>query len=278
MKFFSFLLMFFALSSCNQNKNLKEDLGDKVTADQYEKAVVESWGSDDILSIKKDDYAYIEKSISINYGPMRKTFGKAMTITKIEAEADVVRHHLVIQSEEIQDGSQSKLSSRERVLAVKKASTQSQNVVAVNAKQLVQTKSNESVGLLNVEDEIQSTPFEGFLDALNLCRYSAVECFKLKIEPFSEAVPIEIKEQGCRMFPGCQWSGKKVSFVIRVSYKDENSGELKTQNNIISFKIVNEMPYLFKMIEYCFEGLSEYQGQKFPVKVCTQVKDTIKGN
>ena len=97
------------------------------------------------------------------------------------------------------------------------------------------------------------------------------------MEDFIEAVPLEVKEQGCRFFPDCKWSGKKVSFVIRVSYRDEESDEMKTHNNVISFKIVNEMPYLFKMVEYCFEGLSEYQGQKFPVKICTQVKDVTKG-
>lgn len=277
MKLFSFLIVFLVLSSCNQNKKLEEDLGAKVTADQYENAVIAAWGNDDILTIKKDDYAYIEKSISINYGPMQKSFGKAMTITQIESDAEVVRHHLVIQSEEIQNGSQSKLSSRERVLAVKKTTSQSQSVAQANAKPGAKTAADDSVGQLNVEDEIQTTPFEGFLDALNLCRYKTVECFSLKVVDFTEAVPIEIKDQGCRFFPDCKWSGKQVSFVIRVSYTDEATGEAKTQNNIISYKIIPNMPYLFKMAEYCFEGLSEYQGQKFPVKICTQVKDTIKG-
>lgn len=260
MKLIAVLAVFLVLSSCNQNKKLEEDLGEKVTPEQFEKVVVESWGDDNILSIKKDDYAYIEKNISLNYGPMQKTFGKAMTVTNVETEGDVVKHHLVIQSEEIQNGTQSKLSSRERVLSVKKAAAQSQNV-----------------RLKNLEDEIQATPFEGFLDALSLCSIKSVECFSLKVEDFEEAVPLEIKDQNCRFFEGCKWKGKKVSFVIRISYKEEGSEEIKKQNNIISFKIVHNMPYLFKMVEYCFEGLSEYQGQKFPVKVCTQVKDTIKG-
>ena len=277
MKLFVLTTLFFALSSCNQNKKLEENLGTKISADQYEKAVVETWGDDNILSIKKDDYAYVEKSISLNYGPMRKTFGKSMTITEITEKNDVVQHHLVIQSEEIQDGTQSKLSSRERVFAVKKSTTQTKNVVAANLKQIAQADSDISVGQLSIEDEIQATPFEGFLDVLNLCRIATVECFKLNVQSFSEPVPEEIKAKSCRFFPDCQWTGKKVSFVIRVSYKDAGSDVVKTQNNIISFKIVNEMPYLFKMVEYCFEGLSEYKGQKFPVKICTQVKDTIKG-
>ncbi len=260
MKLVAFLAVFLVLSSCNQNKKLEEDLGPRVTPEQYEKAVVESWGDDNILSIKKDDYAYIEKSISLNYGPMQKSFGKAMTVTSIENAADVVKNHLVIQSEEIQNGTQSKLSTRERVLAVKKTTAQSQ-----------------SVRMKNLEDEIQATPFENFLDTLGLCSISTVECYNLKIEDFEEAVPLEVQDNSCRFFEGCKWKGKKVSFVIRVSYKEDGSSEVKKQNNIISFKIVHNMPYLFKMVEYCFEGLSEYQGQKFPVKVCTQVKDTIRG-
>ena len=283
MKLTLFLFVFLVLSSCNQNKPLKEDLGNSVTADTYEKAVVEAWGSDDILTIKKNDYAYVEKSISLNYGPMRKSIGKAMTVTEITEEESVVKHHIVIQSEEIQDGTQSKLSTRERVLSVKRAASQTQTMMEANAKNSTnnqlkdQSSSDLGIGQLNVEDEIQATPFEGFLDALNLCRYKTVECFKLKVENFEEDVPSEVKEQNCRFFEGCKWRGKKVSFVIRVSYKEEGSDEVKTQNNIISFKIVNNMPYLFKMVEYCFEGLSEYQGQKFPVKICTQVKDAIKG-
>jgi hypothetical protein len=259
MKLLSFLVFFLVLSSCNQNKKLEEDLGSKVSPDDYEKVAVEAWGGDDILSIKKNDYAYVEKNISINYGPMRKAIVKAMTITNVVDEGDVVKNHLVVQSEEMQEGMQAKLSTRERVLAVKKV---------LNA---------ESLSVKNVEDEIQSTPFEGFIEALNLCRYKTVECFKLKVEDFEENVPEETRIQNCRFFPGCKWKGKKVSFVIRVSYKEEGSDEIKTQNNIISYKIVPSMPYLFKMVEYCFEGLSEYQGQKFPVKVCTQIKDSIKG-
>lgn len=260
MKFVCFLAVFLVLSSCNQNKKLEEDLGAKVTPAQFEKAVVEAWGDDNILTIKKEDYAYIEKSISLNYGPMQKSFGKAMTVTNIETEADIVKHHLVIQSEEIQNGTQSKLSSRERVLSVKKAAAQSQ-----------------SVRLENLEDEIQSTPFESFLDTLGLCSVKTVECYSLKVENFEETVPTEVADNKCRFFEGCKWKGKKVSFVVRISYKEDGSEEVKKQNNIISFKIVHNMPYLFKMVEYCFEGLSEYQNQKFPVKICTQVKDTIKG-
>lgn len=260
MKFFTVIAVFLILSSCNQNKKLEEDLGEKVTPEQFEKVVVESWGDDNILTIKKDDYAYIEKSISLNYGPMQKSFGKAMTVTKIEDLADVVKHHLVIQSEEMQSGTQSKLSTRERILAVKKASTQSQ-----------------SIRIKNLEDEIQATPFENFLDTLGLCSISMVECYDLKVTDFEEAVPLEMQDNSCRFFQDCKWKGRKVSFVIRISYKEEGSEEIKKQNNIISFKIVHNMPYLFKMVEYCFEGLSEYQQQKFPVKVCTLVKDAIRG-
>lgn len=259
MKFLTILAAFFVLSSCNQNKKLEEDLGDKVSPEQFEKVVVESWGSDDITSIKKDDFAYLEKVISINHGVPRPSFAKAMTITEIEDAADVLSYHMIIQSEEVQEGANSKLSSRERVLKVKKTKTDEASLVQKN-----------------IEDEIQSTPFEGFLDTLALCSYQSVECFKLEVKDFTEALPAKMQASNCRFFPDCKWSGKSVSFVIRITYKDEN-GEMKKQNNVISYKIVPNMPYLFKMVEYCFEGLSEYQGQKFPVKVCTQVKDAIKG-
>ncbi|OYZ18807.1 MAG: hypothetical protein B7Y39_13085 [Bdellovibrio sp. 28-41-41] len=264
MKFVCFLGVFLVLSSCNQNKKLEEDLGVKVSSEQFEKTVIEAWGDDNILTIKKDDYAYIEKSISLNYGPMQKSFGKAMTVTNIETDADIVKHHLVIQSEEIQNGTQSKLSTRERVLSVKKATAASQAL-------------SPTVKLENLEDEIQATPFENFLDTLGLCSVQTIECYNLKVENFEEAVPTEVEGNNCRFFEGCKWKGKKVSFVVRIPYKEDGSDEVKKQNNIISFKIVHNMPYLFKMVEYCFEGLSEYQNQKFPVKVCTQVKDTIKG-
>lgn len=254
--------IFLALSSCNQNKKLEEDLGPQVSADSFEKAAVEAWGDDNIFSIKKDDYAYVSKSVSINNLGMKPTLGKAMSVTNIVDEGEVVKHHVVIQSEEIQgEGQPSKMSTRERVLAVKKASTAAQNLKQQD-----------------VEDEIQMTPFEGFLDVLSICRNKSVECFKLKVENFNEEIPLEMQgENKCRFFTGCKWSGKKVSFVIRVSFTENGSSEVQKQVNIISFKIVNDMPYLFKMVEYCFDGLSEYQGQKFPVKICTQVKDAIKG-
>lgn len=253
------VVLLFPNFSCQQNKKLEEDLGTPVTSETYQKALVEVWGDSDILRMKKDDYAFLEKNISINYGPMQKTYGKAMTITNVEDAKDSVNYSLVIQSEEIQSGNQSKLSSRERVLAVKKKldSTQAKS--------------------LNTENDIQTTPFESFLDTLNLCSYDSVECFKLQVQDFTEKVPDEMASNGCRGFQDCKWTGKKVSFVVRVSAKDAETGEIKRQNNIISLKVVPSLPYLFKMAEYCFEGLSEYQGQKFPVKVCTQLKDAISG-
>lgn len=255
-------VFFIAISSCNQNKKLEEDLGSKVSNEEYKKVVVGTWGSPEISQIKKNDYAYVEKSIGINNGILKKVLGKGMTITNVVEAPDHTDYHLVISSEEVIENQPSKLSSRERVLSVEKKGNKQENV-------LTQT---------DVEDEIQTTPFENFIYILSLCGFKNVECYKLKVEDFKEEVPLEIKKQNCRHFENCEWSGKKVSVVLKVTSLDPDTKESKTVNNIISYKIVNNIGYLFKMVEYCFEGMSEYQNQKFPIKICQQVKDTILGN
>lgn len=258
------LLAFVVLSSCTQNKKLEEDLGSQVSNDAYQKAVIQSWGDTDLTQMKQGDYAYIEKLIGINNAPLKKVIGKGMTITQVEEATDVTNFHLVIQSEEVVDNSQSKLSSRERVLSVKKTSSAS---------------SQQQVRQKDTEDEIQTTPFENFVYALSICSYKTVQCYKFKVEDFTEDVPIEMQGQdkNCRGFANCKWSGKKLSVVIKVTSQDPSTKETKTFNNIISFKVVPQMPYLFRMVEYCFQGISEYQNQKFPVRVCQNVKDTMIG-
>lgn len=260
-KLISVCLLFVFISSCNQNKKLEEELGQKVSSEEYQKIVIDSWGNTDLAQMKKGDYAYVEKTFGINNSPLKKILGKGMTITDVVEEADHTNFHLVIQSEEVVDDSQSKLSTRERVLSVKK------NI----------DPQAEQVSQKDTEDDIQTTPFENFIYALSLCSNKNVECYKLKVEDFKEKVPMEIQAKDCRHFANCEWSGKKISLVIKVSYQDPDTKEFKTINNIISFKIVPNMAYLFRMVEYCFQGLTEYQNQKFPVKVCQHVKDTIQG-
>lgn len=258
----SFAIVFLLNSSCTQNKDLKEELGEKVTNEDYQKVVIQSWGDADLAQMKKNDYAYVEKTLGINNGPLRKILAKGMTITDVVDSTDHTNFHLVIQSEEIGDNSQSKLSSRERVLSVKKDISTQENMMTQK----------------DTEDEIQTTPFENFIYVLSICSFKNVQCYKLKVEDFKEKVPLEIQDKNCRHFTNCEWSGKKVSVVIKVTSQDPETKETKTVNNIISYKIVHNVPYLFKMVEYCFEGISEYQSQKFPIKICQQVKDTIQGN
>lgn len=261
---FAGVAAFVVLSSCTQNKKLEEDLGAQVSNDAYQKAVIQSWGDTDLAQMKQGDYAYIEKLIGINNAPLKKVIGKGMTITEVEEATDLTNFHLVIQSEEMVDNSQGKLSSRERVLSVKKTSSAS---------------SQQQVRQKDTEDEIQTTPFENFVYALSICSYKTIQCYRFKIEDFTEDVPAEMQgsNKNCRGFENCKWSGKKISLVIKVSSQDPTTKETKTFNNIISYKVVPKMPYLFRMVEYCFQGMSEYQNQKFPVRVCQNVKDTMNG-
>lgn len=261
---FGWFLLFAVLSSCTQNKKLEEDLGSQVSNESYQKAVIQSWGDTDLSQMKQGDYAYVEKLIGINNAPLKKMMGKGMTITQVEEDTDATHFHLVIQSEEVIDNSQTKLSSRERVLSVKKTSSAS---------------SQQQVRQKDAEDEIQTTPFENFVYVLSICSYKTVQCYKFKVEDFTEDVPVEMQgaDKKCRGFANCKWSGKKLSVVIKVTSQDPTTKETKTINNIISFKVVPQMPYLFRMVEYCFQGISEYQSQKFPVRVCQNVKDTMSG-
>ena len=266
LKWFLNILLFvtcIGLFSCQQNKKLEEDLGDKVVTEDYQKVVIESWGDTELTQMKKGDTASIDKLIGINNGALRPFYQKSMTITDVETKSDVTDFHLVIMSKESSDGGEAKLSTRERILSIKNDSP---------------ANSSGQASQKDAEDEIQTTPFENFLYVVKLCSYSFIECYKLKVENFTEDLPLAMKKRSCDGFPDCQWSGKKISIVIRMTSKDPQTGAEQKINNIISFKIVKNMPYLFRMVEYCFDGLSEYQNQKFPVKVCQFITDSQQGN
>ncbi len=282
-----------ANTSCMKIPKMEEDLGAPLQAEEIAEKMITSWGNTSLEQVQKDDFLATEKSIKISSLDPRVTLRKGFTVTQLE---DVVLEdqsparyiHMLVQAEEIVEGQQSRLSTREKKLGYRKEtasretnseSTVSTHVLSEMTKDLeIRRPFSDQVQTKDTEDEIQLSPYEMFRGIVFLCGQQGIECFKLESEIIEEDVPSEIRaDASCRGIPGCRWKLTRVQLVAFISAVDPETNTESKSKAIIKLKISNDLPFLSRLVEYCYEGITTYQSQKFPVSVCHKLKDFRRG-
>lgn len=279
-------------SSCMKVPKMEEDLGTVVQAEEVAEKIIDSWGDTSLAQVQKGDFLATEKSIKISTLDPRVVLRKGFSVTELE---DVVLEdqsparyiHMLVQAEEIVDGQQSRLSTREKKIGYRKETTDrstnneqtaSANVLTEMTRDLEIRRSSDQVQTKDTEDEIRLTPYEMFRGIVFLCAQDGVECFKLETEAIEEDVPEEVRaDANCRGIPNCRWKLTRVQLVTFIKSVDpETKAETKAKA-IIKLKISKDLPFLSRLVEYCYEGITTYQSQKFPVSVCHRLKNFQRG-
>ena len=270
---------------------MEEDLGEPMKPEAVAEKMIVSWGNTSLEQVLKDDFLATEKTIKISNLNPNLTLRKGMTVTRLEdfnlEDGSPARYiHMLVQSEEIAEGQETRLSTREKRIGYQKEtsrSTQSEQARATNVlNELTRDLSIRRPGTVqqkDIEDEIQLTPYEMFRGLVFLCAQEGVECFKLETQQIEETVPSEISQDpSCRGIPNCRWKLTYVQLVSFISTIDPETNTESKSKAIIKLKISNDLPFLSRLVEYCYEGITTYQSQKFPVSVCHKLKDFRRGN
>lgn len=284
----SFQLLLLALlasavsTSCMKVPNLLEfDDGPEVQPEAMQAKVIEAWGNDDPSSIKLNEFAYIEKSIKIGVDKSPSSFRvieqQGYTVGKIE-DVDTQRNfHILVQIAEVQEDDSTKLSTNEKVLTI--------------AKPQVNSLVEQSIKTLKTNSDPSSTPLEGkenrytsietLLLILNSC-YSQpgwnVKCHNLKTSEWTEPPPYYVqKQENCGGIPNCLITKRKVEFDVIVNTFDEETNSNIRHKVHYWFVFSPEVPYLSKIMEFCYMGIGTYKKQKFPLTVCNKVEGFVFG-
>ncbi|MEK6773574.1 MAG: hypothetical protein AABY64_06520 [Bdellovibrionota bacterium] len=286
------LITFFVNSSCMKVPKMEEDLGPLVEADEIADKMVTAWGNTSLEQVAKDDFLATEKTIKISTLEPHLTLRKGMTVTRLEDvtldDQTSARYiHMLVQSEEIIQGQESKLSTREKKIGYRKETadrsantenTASTHVLNEMARDFAINLKSNTAHTKDIEDEIQLSPYEMFRGIFFLCSQEGVECYKLETEQIEEDVTEEIRADAtCRGIAGCRWKLTRVQLVAFITDTDPTTNTETKSKAIIKLKISKDLPFLSRLVEYCYEGITTYQSQKFPVSVCHKLKDFQRG-
>lgn len=271
------IALIFSSPSCMKVPDLlKFDDGEEVNSEEMQTKVIQAWGHADPNEIKQNEFAYIEKSIKIGTANNPSSFKvieqQGYSVSKIEDVDTERKFHILIQVAEIQDDNSAKLSTNEKILSIAKPQLTS----------LVQ----ESIKTLENNGDPSSTPLEGkenrytsietLILILNSCTSQTgwnVKCYNIKTSEWVEAPPIYVQQQeNCAGIPNCQIQKKKVEFDVVVNTFDE---DLKTDvRHKVHYWFVfsPDVPYLSRVMDFCYMGIGSYKNQKFPLTVCNKVE------
>lgn len=265
---------------------MEEDLGEPLNSTEVEEKMVDAWGSLEFDEVKLKDFAYVEKSIKVS-SDAHVVLSTGTLVSKIEdgylSDGTPARQlTLTIEAVETPDPKlPPQKSVREKPLTYRRPTAESSQLMynqIRKAQGLRAEKVNNEIHVMDTENEVQTTSFEMYASLVGLCSIKKVQCFQFKLTKANEPPPEAVKQDpNCRGLPECQWPVTTIQFVAVLSETDPKTGVESKSKSIIRMKLQQDVPFLSKLIQYCYEGISTYQGQKFPVSICYDLKDFRKG-
>lgn len=260
------LLSFTTISSCMKVPNLEENDGPEVPVEQVQSALTTAWGSAQPDSILLNEFSYLEKDIALSDMTGRLVLREGKTVQKIEENGTDKTYTIVQQTEEFTDNNQSKISTDQRVITVKKSGdpiTAAQKFLKIASGPI----RPNSLGI----------SLETFFNLLLICKKDVgwdVTCHNLKTWDSLEDPPAPIKQSAdCRGLKNCKISKKNISFDLILNTVDEATNTKSRQKILYTAKISPDVPYLSRLMDYCIQGLMDLNKQKFPVTICHSIKD-----
>lgn len=282
-----FAALFLSSSSCMKKPDMKSDDGPAIEPAVVQKALSDTWGNASILEIQKDEFAYTEKSLTIAQLPSRVILQDGKTVQTVEDQPSHRIYQILQQIAEIQEDNQQKLSTSTRNLCIDK-----QDDGCANAeKSLGQNAGTPAPEVLNIaralvtqdlHQQAGNSPelplgLETMRSFLYLCVSGEgwnVSCHNLTTtEEQEDAPPMVARQTNCGGLPGCKITKRTIRFDVIVQYKDPKDGSSTSTRARYTIKVAPQLPYLARLTDFCYEGLATYQQQKFPVKVCQNVRN-----
>ena len=282
------LLLLVTATSCLKPPSLSDDNGPEVAADEVQKAVLEAWDNADFNSIKLNEYVYVEQDQKISTLDPKVVYKEASQIIARTENVDTIDFKFLVRSQAMENGSFKPVTSYESDISSPKSATSISDFVRMASK-------SEDTALPNSLDELQKSMADGSVglrsgaganhylgvltvqNMLGACVKSEnwdVTCHNLKTSEGLMAPPTGVSgQQNCGGIPNCQIRFKKVSFDLVVKFTEEGSNTARTEKVAYDMTFSHDVPYLSRLMEFCYQGLVPTATQKVLVKLCNRVQN-----
>ncbi|WP_413290037.1 hypothetical protein [Bdellovibrio sp. HCB337] len=288
------ILSLLASTSCLKPPALDTDNGPVATHTEVQKAILEAWDDADFHETRQGEFLYIEQDNRISTLEPRVVYKEGSDVkTRVVDNANqTIAYKFEIQSTEVQgNGSFKPITVVEDNMVVP-ITTPVLNVPTEQPAQqtaafpdsveaLQQSMANGSVGLYSSRVRnhfIAVFTIENMLLACVKDKDWDVTCHNLEVTEGMRAPPIGVSSQpNCGGIPNCLIRYKKIAFDLVVNLKDEETGEVHPERVNYELVLSPDVPYLSRLLDFCYQGMVPTQGQKVLVKMCNKVKNFVQG-
>lgn len=281
------LLLLVAATSCLKPPSLSDDNGPEVPADEVQKAVLSAWDRADFNSIKLNEFLYIEQDQKISTLDPKVVYKEATQVIGRTENTDSIDYKFLIRSQAMENGNFKPVTSYEDNISVTKTSPSVTNTASASSadgtavpnsvEELQKSMANGSVGLRAGSG---TNHFLGVLTVQNMLSACVkgdnwdVTCHNLRTSEGVMSPPTGVSgQQNCGGIPNCQIRYKKVSFDLVVKFAEEGSGNIRTEKVVYDMTFSPDVPYLSRLLEFCYQGMVPTATQKVLVKLCNRVQN-----
>ncbi|MNJ92702.1 hypothetical protein D3C87_103760 [compost metagenome] len=268
MKYLLPIAMLFSLTSCLEQPDMSNDDGPQASVSDVQNALSNAWGDNYPTTMEKGEFVFKTRTQKIQDYTPRLVFQEGVTISEKDRVANKFNYTFLHQTEEITNTGESKLSTTEHHMELDAPSSlMAQDVKTQSLSFGVQT----ILGLMQVcikSEDLQKECDELAADKCDL------RCHNLTVTETKVPVPeLARQRENCAGVPNCELKMKNVAFDLILEIKKGNATEKQKVRYMTS--ISRDVPYMSRLMNYCYRGLVQPQGtsQKVLVTVCNDVKD-----
>jgi len=274
-------------TSCLKAPSETDSNGPAVAADEVQKAILTAWDSADFNSIKLNEFLYIEQDQKISTLDPKVVYKEASQIIARTETATTINFKFLIRSQAMENGNFKPVTSYENDIESTKTNpsfTDPLSTAMADGKalpksvdELQRSMANGSVGVRSgsgINHFLGVLTIQNMLSACVKSENWDVTCHNLRISEGVTSPPTGVSsQQNCGGIPDCQIRYKKIAFDLVVNFTDEDSGSQRTEKVVYEMTISPDVPYLSRLMEFCYQGMVPTASQKVLVKICNRVQN-----
>jgi hypothetical protein len=280
------LLTLLVGTSCLKPPSLSDDNGPAVPVDQVQKAILDAWDNADFNSIRLNEFLYVEQDQRIATLDPKIVYKEATQVIGRVENTDTVDYKFLVRSQAMENGSFKPVTSFENDISVPKATPSLTEAPTPAAEQaafpnspeaLQKSIANGSVGLRAGGTQSQFLGVLTVQNMLSACVKSKdwdVSCHNLQVSEGKRPAPTGVSSKpDCGGVPNCEIRYKKISFDLVVNLVDEKTNT--THPEKVNYELVfsPDVPYLSRLLDFCYLGMVPTATQKVIVKICNKVQN-----
>jgi hypothetical protein len=280
------LLTLLASTSCLKPPSMSDDNGPAVPADQVQKAILDAWDNADFDSVRLNEFLYVEQDQKISSLDPKVVYKEATQVISRVESADTIDYKFLIRSQAMENGSFKPVTAFENNISIPKTSpslteippsAEEKAVFPDSVETLQKSMAKGSVGLRAGGNQSQ---FLGVLTVQNMLLACVkdqnwdVTCHNLQVSEGKRSAPTGVSSKpNCGGVPNCEIRYKKISFDLVVNLVDEETNTTRAEKVNYELVFSPDVPYLSRLMDFCYLGMVPTASQKVIVKICNKVQN-----